>query len=88
MSGLPAIGNAAALGWLLHTVRPLLRSSNRFGPAIETCAGSDAVRLSFAPRKPYTGGCFAGPEGAGCALSGAEQDLLDNIKTQSMSWEQ
>ncbi|MBP3980857.1 hypothetical protein J8G26_08965 [Acidovorax sp. JG5] len=40
-----------------------------------------------AARKPYAGASFAGPAGAGCALSMDEQLVLSEVFHEPMSWE-
>ena len=79
-------GVQASLGWIQHTVRPLLRTVDSFSQADQGHAGRDVCGDKHAGRKPYTGGCFAGPEGFGCALSRAEQSILSRVSNEPTSW--
>ena len=87
MHQLPDSSIQSALGWIQHTVRPLLRPAGAFGAAGARAPGSDAVRDCPAVRKPYQGGCFGGHEGDGCGLSRAELGIFIRVKNEPMSWE-
>lgn len=86
MHELPKSSIDPALGWLQHTVRPLLCAAGSVGAAHAGYAGRDAGSDCPAARKPYTGGCFGGAEGFGCSLSRAEQTVLARVKGEPMSW--
>ena len=87
VSAMPESSIQSALGWLRHTVRPLLRAAGALGAAGPRAPGGDAVRDCPAARKPYQGGCFRGPEGAGCGLSRVELAIFIRVKHEPMSWE-
>lgn len=68
MRELPAIDNTAALGWLQHTVRPLLRPVDSFGPANAGCARGNVRGDCPAPADlAIEGSGVAGAAAARCA---------------------
>lgn len=75
------------LGWLHHVVLPLLRPTGAQRAPTAFGAGSHAVLHRPAPRRTYTGGCFAGAEGAGCELSAEELRVAEWVGNGPMSWE-
>lgn len=75
------------VGWLCHVVRPLLRRAGAQRPPTARGAGSHAVLHRPAYRRAYTGGCFAGDEGAGCELSLDEQRIAMWVGSEPASWE-
>jgi hypothetical protein len=87
VSAMPALGTQSTVGWIQHTVRPLLCAAGAFGATVEARAGRALGRDCPASRKPYQGGCFAGAEGDGCRLSREEQSILIRVKNEAMSWE-
>lgn len=87
MHELPESSIHSALGWIQHTVRPLLRAAGAFGTAGARASGGDAVRDCPASIKPYQGGCFGGAEGDGCRLSREELAVFIRVKHEPMSWE-
>ena len=85
----PEPGSArAALGWLHHVVHPLLRPPGALGPAPAQRTGGHAGLHRQTRGRAYQGGCFAGAEGDGCALSAAEQRVLARVGGEPMSWEE
>lgn len=76
------------MGWFQRVVRPLLCPPGALSAALADGAGGHAG-LHCAPpaRRPYTGGCFAGREGAGCGLSLDEMVIADRVAGEPMSWE-
>lgn len=78
----------ADMGWLQHVVRPLLRPPGALGPAAAQRTGGHAGLHRPPQGSAYQGGCFAGGEGDGCALSAAEQRVLARVGGEPMSWEE
>jgi hypothetical protein len=88
MQPLPESGIQSALGWVQHTVRPVLRSVDSVGPAHQGNARGDVCSAGHARAgHAYQSGCFGGDEGVGCALSRAEQAVFVRVKNEPMSWE-
>lgn len=78
--------------WAAHrrfqpAVLGLLRAPGAVGAAHAQSAGSHAGLHCARQPGPFKGGCFAGPEGAGCALSAAEILVLARVQHEPMSWE-
>ena len=87
MSAMPELDDAPALGWLQHTVRPLLRPTGAFCAAYAGPTGRIAASACPATRKPKAGGCFGGAEGEGCQLSREERLILGRVREEAMSWD-
>lgn len=75
------------LGWLHHVVRPLLRRTGAQRAPIACGTGSHAVLHRPSPGRAYSGGCFAGAEGAGCELSAEELRVAEWVGNEPASWE-
>lgn len=80
-------GDGDAMGWMRHVVRPLLCPPGALRSPAAHGARGHAVLHRPSQGSAYTGGCFAGPEGAGCALSEAEQRIGRWVGGEPMSWE-
>lgn len=81
-------GNSqASVGWGEHVLSSLLRPSAEVCAATAGRAGGHAGVHRQKARKPYEGASFAGPAGAGCALSMDEQLVLSSVFNEPMSWE-
>lgn len=78
---------SGAGGCLRHVVLPLLRPSRAPRAASAHDAESHAVLHRPSPSRTYSGGCFAGAEGDGCALSEHEQRIAAWVGDGPMSWE-
>lgn len=88
MQQLHESGIQSALGWVQHTVRPLLRPADSFGPAHQGNAGRDVCSAGHArAAHTYQGDHSGGAEGEGCALSWAERAVLVRVRNEPMSWE-
>lgn len=87
MPALPESTIQSALGWVQHTVRPLLRAGSPVSPAHQGDARRDVCSVRHAPGKRVEGRDFGGAEGMGCALSRAEQAVLVRVKNEPMSWD-
>lgn len=76
-----------SLVWFQHVVRPLLRPPGAVGAAHADSARGHAGRDRAQARAPRALGCFAGPEGAGCALSCDELGIATRVQGEPLSWE-
>lgn len=90
---LPALGSqpeadASGSGWVLGTVRGLLRAAAAHRQAVEGCAAGHAGSSHPAQRQPIESRLFRSPEGMGCPLSLEERIIADECADQPMSWEE
>lgn len=79
--------NGAAAAWFRHVVSPLLHAPDQLQAAMLDGADAAAVRVHVPVRAAAQRGCFAGPAGRGCALSGDELLIAARVRGEPMSWE-